>query len=267
MHVRKSLVVRNPLRPVPERLPCKLTAEETANLVRKAFALERTAEELDAEAMAEKARAKAKIAKLADERERVLTDKRQIRNEVLAGETVRQVDCLLLEDVEEGAIYVFRQDTGEVVQRRDMRPEEREELRQRKLPLEDAVTKTVDIPEHVEQVKRFDSDPPGSAGDDVEDDGWSRSSDNTADLLASIGRDDIPFDVIEGWTDEQCREAEEWVHAVTGRTLGDEWPDAPAFMPEPVVEVEAETKPTRRKKGEGKRSRGFDQRAAAVEAH
>ena len=264
MHVRKSLVVRNPLRPVPERLPCKLTPEEERNLTKKAFALERSAEEIEAEALAEKARSKAKLAKLGDERTRVLADKRQIREEILAGETIRQVDCLLLEDVEEGALYVFRMDTGEVVQRRDMRPEEREELRQRKLPLEEAVTRTVDIPEAVERVKRFDSDPPGDEpeGADSDPSDWSRSDDRLFELLQLVERE-VPFDLIEGWTDEQCQEVEAWASAVhlSASDNDVEVPQAPSFMPELATEDEA--KPARRKKGEGKRSRsaGFDTRA------
>lgn len=268
MHVRKSLVVRNPLRPVPERLPCKLTPEEERNLTKKAFALERSAEEIEAEALAEKARSKAKLAKLGDERARVLSDKRQIREEILAGETIRQVDCLLLEDVEEGALYVFRMDTGEVVQRRDMRPEEREELRQRKLPLEEAVTRTVDIPEAVERVKRFDSDPPGveEDGEAATDPDWSRSDDRLFELLQLVERE-VPFETIEGWTDSQCREAEAWASAVhlSASDNDVEAPDEPAFLPAVAVAEDEATKPTRRKKGEGKRSRsaGYDTRAGA----
>lgn len=171
MHVRKTLTVRNPLKPVPERLPCKLTREEKYQRTERRFAIERTVEAVDGEIAEVKAKAKAKAAELNERRNELTTEGRTIREQVLTGEETRLVDCLLLEDLEEGAIYTYRLDTGEVVTRKDMHPDELRELRSR-LPLDEKVEKTVEIPDGIEVVKRFDSDPPGVT--ETDEDGFER---------------------------------------------------------------------------------------------
>lgn len=239
-HERKTLTVRNPLKPVPERLPCKLTREEKYQRTERRFALERTVEDLDSQIAAVKARAKSEMGDLADERQEVVTEMRTIREQVLTGEEQRLVDCLLLEDVDEGCLYVFRLDTGEVVQRKDMRPEELEALRQQKLPLGEQVTKTVDIPERVETVKRFDSDPPGVEETiDREDNGNGHEH------------------VFNEGACETCGEFECCAEYATGS--GEHGDECDKREPDP------EPKPTRRKRGDGKRGKGYDTRAA--EAH
>lgn len=245
MHERKTLTVRNPLKPVPERLPCKLTREEKYQRVERRFALERTVDDLDAKIAEVKAQAKVDASKLLDARAELATEMRMIREQVLQGEEQRLVDCLLLEDLAEGAIYVFRLDTGEVVQRKDMRPEELEELRQRKLPLEAPVTRTVDIPDGVANVKRFDSDPPG-----VDDDDREPPADDTGN-----GHE-------HSYNEGVCVTCGEYECCAEYATGSGEHSDECDRKGEPEV------KPTRRKKGDGKRKgRGYDDRGAPVEAH
>lgn len=242
MHVRKTLTVRNPLKPVPERLPCKLTRDEKNQRMESRLALERTADELDSKVVELKSKHKAKVAELTEQKRQHLAEMRRIREQILNGTETRMVDCLLLEDLEEGVLYTFRLDTGEVVTAKDIRPEELRELRSR-LPLGDLVEKTVDIPDGIERVKRFDSDPPGVDDDEPDDDASSSDTDEPDE-----GGDEKP----EGYGHECTYDDGEC--AVCGEAEPTEEGGAAAVEPAQV---------RRRRAGESKRkSRGYDSRPA-----
>lgn len=162
MHERKTLPVRNPNKPTLERLPCRLTRDEKLARMERRMSLERTAAALDAQVEAIKARAKADADEVREKRAELATEMIALREQILDGSEERLVECLLLEDLNAAKIYVLRLDLGTVAQAKDMEPRELQDLRQR-LPLEDRVMKTIDIPEDVAEVTRFDSDPPGAA--------------------------------------------------------------------------------------------------------
>jgi hypothetical protein len=209
MHERKTLNVRNPLKPVPERLPCRLTRDERYTKIERRLALERTLDELNARIEEVKAQAKVEISEIKEEVHQVAEEMRTIREQVVSGEETRLVDCYLLEDLNEGALFVYRIDTGEVVSRKDMHPDELA-----KLPLEERVQKTVDVPADVARVRRFDSDAPGDAL-------------STGPLVADPG---------------QGEEDEEHEHTF------DEGECVVCHAPEPEPEAQ---KPVRRKRGKG----------------
>ena len=165
MHERKTLMIRNPGRPTMERLPCRLTRDEKLARMDRTDAIERTIEQHEAEIAAIKAKAKAAVDEVQTKVADLQTERKKVRNERIAGFEERLVECELLEDAGEGVLYVFRLDTLEVAQRRDMAPHE-----QRELQLEGRSSRTVDIPDDVASVVRFDSDPPGT-GDEEDDDG------------------------------------------------------------------------------------------------
>lgn len=247
MHVRKTLTVRNPLKPVPERLPCKLTRDEKNQRMESRLALERTVDELDGKIIEVKSKAKAKVTELTDSKGQHLAEMRRIREQILNGTETRMVDCLLLEDLEEGVLYTFRLDTGEVVTAKDIRPEELRELRSR-LPLGDLVEKTVDIPDGIERVKRFDSDPPGvqedTSDDEPEEDASSSDTDEPED-----GDDEKP----ESYGHECTFEDGECV------VCGEAEPESDGA----ATIAEAPAPVRRRRGGESKRkSRGYDNRPA-----
>lgn len=162
MHERKTLPVRNPNKPTQERLPCKLTRDEKLARMERRLGLERTVSALDAQIETIKARAKAEADQVREKRAELATEMVALREQILEGFEDRMVECLLLEDMNAAKIYVLRLDLGTVAQAKDMEPRELQDLRQR-LPLEDRVMKTIDIPEDVVEVTRFDSDPPGAA--------------------------------------------------------------------------------------------------------
>lgn len=222
MHERKTLPVRNPNKPTLERLPCRLTRDEKLARMERRLGLERTVSALDAQIEAIKARAKADADLVREKRAEFAAEMVSLREQILEGFEERMVECLLLEDMNAAKIYVLRLDEGRVCQAKDMEPRELDDLRQR-LPLEDRVMRTIDIPEDVEEVKRFDSDPPG-VGDEVP---------------STYGHE-------HEYDDGACL------------TCGEVDPDYEA-------PVEA-TKPTRRKRGEGKAAKGsgkgYDTRAA-----
>lgn len=165
MHERRTLMVRNPGRPTMERLPCRLSRDEKLARMDRTDAIERTIEQLEAGVLAVKAKAKVEIDQLQEQIGELQAERRKVRNERLNGYEERLVECQLLEDSAEGMLYVYRLDTREVAQRRDMAPHE-----QRELQLEGRELLTVDIPEDVATVTRFDSDPPGVQDDDEGDD-------------------------------------------------------------------------------------------------
>ncbi len=165
MHERKTLPVRNPNKPTLERLPCRLTRDEKLARMERRLGLERTVSALDAQIEAIKAKAKADADEVREKRAELATEMTALREQILDGSEERLVECLLLEDLNAAKVYVFRLDLGTVAQAKDMEPRELQDLRQR-LPLEDRVMKTIDIPEDVEEVKRFDSDPPGVAAEE-----------------------------------------------------------------------------------------------------
>ena len=233
MHERKTLVVRNPNKPTMERLPCRLTRDEKLARMDKRMALERTREQIDAAIESHKARVKALVTGLMEDRAEVDAEMRGLREQIIDGTEERLVECRLLEDVEAGALYVFRLDEQVIAQRRDMAPHELKAKREQPgLPLGDEVRMLVDIPEHVDTVKRFDSDPPG-----VEDD------------------DQVEAPESGPGSPGYGHECEFNEGACVTCNAAD-----PDYEGE-VVETAA---PKRRKKGEGKRkNRGFDDRAAA----
>lgn len=227
MHERKTLNVRNPLKPVPERLPCRLTRDERYTKIERRLALERTLDELNARIEEVKAQAKVEISEIKEEVHQVTEEMRAIREQVVSGEETRLVDCQILEDLNEGCIYIFRLDTGEVFSRKDMHPDELAKLRS-KLPLEEPVQRTVDIPDNVTRVRRFDSDAPGDAL-------------STGPLIADP---------------EQGEEDDEHEHTY------DEGECVVCHAPEPEQEAQ---KPVRRKRGKGAGDETAHLRAA--EAH
>ena len=162
MHERKTLIIRNPRRPTQERLPVALTEAEQLATMRRTDAIDRTIDQLRATIEAVKARAKAEASAILEGIAELETERRELREQRLSGHEVRLVPCELLEDIGEGKLYVFRLDTMEVAQVRDMEPGELEELRKApQLDLQDRPTRTVDVPSDIEAVARFDSDPPG----------------------------------------------------------------------------------------------------------
>lgn len=165
MHERKTLPIRNPNRPTQERLPCKLTRDEKLQKMERRLGLERTVAALDAQVEAIKARAKADVEAVKTKHSEFAAEMIALREQILEGHEERLVECFLLEDLNAAKIYVLRLDENRVCQVKDMEPRELDDLRQR-LPLEDRVLRTVDIPEGIEEVKRFDSDPPG-VGEEV----------------------------------------------------------------------------------------------------
>lgn len=227
MHERKTLNVRNPLKPVPERLPCRLTRDEKYAKIERRLAVERDLDELTGQIEALKAKTKLKVAEINERVREVQEEMRTLREQVVSGEEIRLVDCYLLEDLQEGALYTYRIDTGEVVSRKDMNPDELAKLRSR-LPLEEPVQKTVDIPEDVRRVRRFDSDP-------LETDQPLIDAAEPADPTEDDEHEHT-FD------DGEC--------AVCG---------------EPEPELEAQ-KPTRRKRGNGKRSSAAGDETAHIRA-
>lgn len=164
MHERRTLMVRNPGRPTMERLPCRLSRDEKLAKMDRTDALERSIEEVEGQVLALRAKAKADVDALQERLGELNKERRQCRNARLNGYEERLVECELLEDAAEGMLYVFRLDTREVAQRRDMAPHE-----QREIQLEGRETRTVDIPEDVGTVTRFDSDPPGATDEKKED--------------------------------------------------------------------------------------------------
>lgn len=246
MHERRTLMVRNPGRPTMERLPCRLSRDEKLARMDRTDAIERTIEQLEAGVAAVKAKAKVEIDELQEKLGELQTERRKIRNERLNGFEERLVDCELLEDAAEGMLYVFRLDTREVAQCRDMAPHE-----QRELQLEGRETRTVDIPEDVVTVTRFDSDPGGIGSDEDEEDVDE----------AEEGKTEGPIGKLYGheheYNEGQCI------------TCGEPDPETKAAL--------APTKPVRRKKGEKlakqagtgsakkKGGKGYD--ARAVGAH
>lgn len=240
MHIRKTLTVRNPLKPVPERLPCKLTREEKYSRTEHRMAIERTIEELDGEIAEVKSKAKAKVTEINTKRTEHINEMRTLREQILNGTEVRIVDCLLLEDLNEGALYTYRLDTGEVVTRKDIRPEELAELRSR-LPLDEKVEKTVDIPDGIEVVKRFDSDPPGVVEEDVDAGELAADGEDTEERPPGYGEESDEHDCT--FNEGECV------------TCG-------AAEPE-----EEEPKPVRRKKGEGRAKRVVLEDESTVGTH
>lgn len=218
MHERRTLLVRNPGRPTMERLPCRLTRDEKLAKMDRTDAIERTIEQTEAEIAAIKAKAKVAMDQLAEKLVELNDERRKIRGERLDGYEERMVECELLEDPSEGTLYVFRLDTMEVAQRRDMAPHE-----QRELQLEGRTTRTVDVPEDVTDVVRFDSDPPGT-DEEGEDD----------DAKAGGGSNGKHYGHEHEYNEGACI------------TCGDPDPEAGP----------APTKPTRRKKGEKQEGTG-----------
>lgn len=155
MHEQRQLLVRNPGRPTMERLACRLTRDEKLARMDRTDAIERTIEQHEAEIASVKAHAKVEIDRLQETLTELQSERRKVRNERLDGYEERLVECELLEDPSGGMIYVYRLDTMQVAQRRDMAPHEQQELK-----LEGRVTRTVDVPDDVDEVVRFDSDPP-----------------------------------------------------------------------------------------------------------
>lgn len=245
-HVSKELPIRNPKRPTLERLPVPLTEPEQLATMRRTDALDRTIDERRAQIEAIKARAKEEANKLYEEIVELEAERRELRDQRLSGAEVRSVPCELLEDVEEGKLYVFRLDLREVAQVRDMEPSELAELKkQPQLELRDRPTRRVDIPSSVEEVRRFDSDPPG-LGDDDQDEPKPDAEDAKGGSNGSAYAHEHEYD------DGSCI------------TCG---------QPDSEAEAEAEpTKPVRRKRGEKQegtgsakkkgKGRGYDTRAA-----
>lgn len=163
MHEQKTLAVRNPGRPTMERLPCRLTRDEKIAADERRYAVERTIEQLNAEMEAIRAQKKAELDELAQKKAELEKEARSIREQRLDGFEERLVECELLEDLPAKSIYVLRLDLMEVAQRRDMAPHE-----QRELSLDGRTMRTVDIPEDVAEVTRFDSDPPGVVVEEAE---------------------------------------------------------------------------------------------------
>ncbi len=241
MHTRKELPIRNPKKPTMERLPVPLTEAEQLATMRRTDALDRTIDERRAKIEAIKAKAKADANDVHEQIAELEAERRELREQRLTGSEVRLVACELLEDVAAGKLYVFRLDTREVAQVRDMEPGELAELRkQPALELGDRPTRLVDINEDVEEVKRFDSDPPGVGAEPVEEE-----ADEVAE--ANGGTNGTAYGHEHEYDDGVCL------------TCGERDPDYDAPV-EP-------TKPTRRKRGEGKAKggKGYDTRAA--EAH
>lgn len=229
MHERKTLVVRNPRKPIPERVPCRLTQAEKLAKMERRMGIERGVDDLDARIASIKSKAKAEVSLVEDERSQLTTEMRTLREAIVDGIEHRMVDCELLEDIETGSLYVLRLDTMEVVQRRDMAPHELKARREApELPLGERVVRTVEIPEDVASVRRFDSDVAGVGDESGEED--------------EDGEGEGEGEEVEhehSWNEGACI------------TCG-------------IIEHDTE-KPTRRKRGEGKRKdRGAETAGAEV---
>lgn len=55
-----------------------------------------------------------------------------------------------------------------------------------------------------------DAGPPPPDGIVVVDPPWSRDNERTLTLLLLCGGHDVPAEAIAGWTDDQCKQAEDW---------------------------------------------------------
>lgn len=233
MHERRTLLVRNPGKPTMERLPCRLSRDEKLAKMDRTDALERTIEEVEAEIAAMKAKVKVEIDKLQERLGDLNKERREVRNARLNGYEERLVECELLEDPSGGHLYVFRLDTMTVEQRRDMAEHE-----QRELELEGRVTRTVDIPDTVTDVVRFDSDPPPSADD--EDEG-----------APTEGTNGKHYGHEHEYNEGSCI------------TCGEVDPEAPPAAPKPTLRKRGEKQEGTgsAKKGRGK-GRGYDTRVA-----
>lgn len=173
MHVRRTMKIRNPDRPGKEVLPCRLTTEELRPRWQRVAALRKQRVDVAAELAAVKAKAKAKLDELGEEEAAVW---RQIQSE----SEDRQVDVEYLVDEAEGFVYARRLDTSELVRRRKFSKREREDAKQGKLFDFDGPTRTVDVPEEIQTVLRFDVDT-SDVGDDAEEEEEQDGSDRPGD--------------------------------------------------------------------------------------
>jgi len=142
-------------------LPCALTTDELRPRWQRVAAIKQTRAGVEAELAAAKGRAKAAADKL-DEEERALWS--EIDKEAVE----RKVDCEYLVDEEQGYMYVRRLDTTELVRRRELTRHEKKVALQGDLFAKDAPTRTLDVPEDLETVRRFDSDTPDVGQDEPE---------------------------------------------------------------------------------------------------
>lgn len=216
---RRTLTIRNPDRPGREVLPCELTISEQQHRWQRVAAIMRQRAQIDAEEAAAKAKAKRAREELGEEHQ-------TLWREIDTNKVERAVECEYL--VDDRFMYVLRLDTMRLVRRRELTKDERAAARQGDLFAADAPTRTLDVPDTIETVRRFDEDTPdvGAAEEDGDEDdgGEANGHEHT-------------------WNEGAC---------VTCGVIEDE-------AAEPA-EVQA-TKPVRRK-GRGK---GYD--ARAVEAH
>lgn len=240
MHIRKELPIRNPKKPTLERLPVPLTEAEQLATMRRTDAVDRTLDERRAQIEAIKARAKEDANEVYEEITKLEAERRELRDQRLSGHEVRLVPCELLEDVEAGKLYVFRLDTLEVAQARDMEPGELAELRKQPgLELGDRPTRTVDLHEDVEEVRRFDSDPPG------------------------VGQGEAVVEDVPSGTNGSHYGHEHEYNEGACITCGEVDPESPA-TPKPTLRKRGEKQEgtgSAKKKGKG---RGYDTRAAGT---
>lgn len=69
--------------------------------------------------------------------------------------------------------------------------------------------------------------------DDQDDEPWERDDDMTFAMLQLVGGHDVPFEALAGWSDEQCRLAEEWAGSLHVRASDNddvEVPPMPAWV-------------------------------------
>lgn len=164
MMERRTLTIRNHGKPGREVLPCKLTLTELEPRWARVGAIEQQVLAVEAELAAAKSKAKAALDKLAEER---ATMWKQIAD----GSEDRTTQVEYLVDVEEGYMYARRLDMdgpSSLVRRRELTKHELQAARQGDLFERDAPTRTLEVPDDIPTVRRFDSDTPDVGTDEPE---------------------------------------------------------------------------------------------------
>lgn len=161
MHEKRTMKIRNPGKPGREILPTEISIEELRQRWSRVAAIEHETARIEAERESAKSKAKAELDKLAEERSTLW---KEIKDETVD----RTVSCEYLVDEEQGYMYVRRLDTGALVRRREFTKQERLAASQGNLFEQDAPTRTLDVFDDIETVKRFDSDTPDVGKDEPE---------------------------------------------------------------------------------------------------
>lgn len=164
MHEKRTMKIRNPGKPGREVLPTEISIEELRQRWSRVAAIEIETSRIDAELAAAKSKAKSELDKLAEERSTLW---KEIKDETVD----RTIACEYLVDEEQGYMYVLRLDTMQVVRRRELTRQERLAASQGNLFEQDTPTRTIDVYDDIETVKRFDSDTADVGRDEPDDDG------------------------------------------------------------------------------------------------